>query len=272
MNETVLQPIKALLYHVVCLGDDARYLRLKGRLVLCAGRLGAYERACMQLLEVFVTPGSTAIDAGAGFGVYTHRLAALVGPAGRVLAFEPVPPVADALERSCAGLPQVSVYREALSNGERRTVGVRVPRLPAGTPEPALAQIVAWSDTPDPPGTWRTFQVPAEPLDNRLADLRNVTFLKADVEGHEAAFLEGARATIRAFRPAVQVECGGIARAWRLVAEWARDERYAIFNLRRGHLCPAPGGEGLSLNVYLLPAETVASLPGRLLAPEAVRP
>ena len=271
MNEVVLQSVKALLYHVVCLGDAARYLRLKGRLMLCAGRLGAYERACMQLLDAFVTPGSTAIDAGAGFGVYTHRLAALVGPAGRVLAFEPVPPVADALEQSCAGLPQVSVYREALSNGQRRSVRIRVPRLRTGTPEPALAHVLDSNDASVSPGTWRTFQVPAGPLDGRLAGLQNVTFIKADVEGHEAAFLEGAGATIRAFRPAVQVESGGIARAWRLVDTWARDERYVIFNLRRGRLCHARSGDALSPNVYLLPAETVASLPGRLLAPEAVR-
>jgi FkbM family methyltransferase len=45
-------------------------------------------------------PGETVVDAGAGYGYFTLLAADLVGPAGRVLAFEPEPRVAGLLRRS----------------------------------------------------------------------------------------------------------------------------------------------------------------------------
>ena len=47
-------------------------------------------------------PGDTAIDVGAHIGFFTMQMAALVGPAGRVYAFEPFDANADLLERSIA--------------------------------------------------------------------------------------------------------------------------------------------------------------------------
>src|SRR4051812_29921484 len=42
------------------------------------------------VLHTFVQPGNLVIDIGANVGFYSKRLAELVGPQGRVLAFEPV--------------------------------------------------------------------------------------------------------------------------------------------------------------------------------------
>ena len=44
-----------------------------------------------QLLPTLVSPGDWVLDIGANVGHYTLELARLVGPQGRVIAFEPVP-------------------------------------------------------------------------------------------------------------------------------------------------------------------------------------
>src|SRR3981189_491914 len=47
-----------------------------------------YERE-LAYLERLVSPGTTVVDAGANYGIYTVAAARLVGPSGRVLSFEP---------------------------------------------------------------------------------------------------------------------------------------------------------------------------------------
>ncbi|MFC7542969.1 FkbM family methyltransferase [Siccirubricoccus deserti] len=49
-----------------------------------------------------VKPGETVADIGANLGYYTVLLADLVGPGGRVMAFEPNPRLFDLLQRNVA--------------------------------------------------------------------------------------------------------------------------------------------------------------------------
>jgi FkbM family methyltransferase len=53
--------------------------------------LGTYEQDKVGLLRQFVKPGMVAYDVGANAGYYTLLLSRLVGPSGRVYAFEPLP-------------------------------------------------------------------------------------------------------------------------------------------------------------------------------------
>src|ERR687885_83981 len=52
---------------------------------------GGFEQAELEAAREHARAGSTAIDVGANVGVFTVVLARAVGPAGRVLAFEPFP-------------------------------------------------------------------------------------------------------------------------------------------------------------------------------------
>lgn len=60
-------------------------------------------------------PGSTTIDVGANIGMYTVALATRIGPAGRVLAFEPVPQTSHRLRANIAlnGLENVELFEAA---------------------------------------------------------------------------------------------------------------------------------------------------------------
>jgi len=53
--------------------------------------LGSYEHAKQKTFEKAVTMGSVVYDIGANAGFYTLLASVLVGPKGRVFAFEPVP-------------------------------------------------------------------------------------------------------------------------------------------------------------------------------------
>jgi tRNA G37 N-methylase Trm5 len=48
-----------------------------------------YERQTKSALRKLVSPGSLVLDIGANIGAHTLHLAQLVGPGGRVMAFEP---------------------------------------------------------------------------------------------------------------------------------------------------------------------------------------
>jgi FkbM family methyltransferase len=52
---------------------------------------GRYEEATSAFMERTIKPGDTVIDVGAHVGYFSLLMAALVGPSGRVLAFEPNP-------------------------------------------------------------------------------------------------------------------------------------------------------------------------------------
>ena len=80
-----------------------------------------------------------------------------------------------------------------------------------------------------------------------------MSFIKADIEGHEGAFLAGAVRTIEVFRPILQLESHGLGESDASLRQWAAQSGYDIFNLRRGRLERAPRGGRFSLNVYLIP-------------------
>ena len=77
-----------------------------------------------------VAPGMTVADIGAGSGYYVPRLAARVGPSGRVLAQDVVPSYLDALAQR--------VQQEGLSNVQLGMGDAHDPRLPAQSVDVAI--------------------------------------------------------------------------------------------------------------------------------------
>jgi FkbM family methyltransferase len=156
-----------------------------------------------RLVDDLVRPGQRVLDIGANWGLFTARLAKLVGPAGRVDAFEPHPAHAATLRAVAARMPGVDVHMTALSDhdGEAELV---IP-LDDGTPLTALASLGG----PAAPGTAAEQRVPV-PL-RRLDDVLGeghppVDVVKCDVEGHELEVLRGGERTLRRGRPALVLE------------------------------------------------------------------
>jgi FkbM family methyltransferase len=78
---------------------------------------GYWEMWLTETLSEVMQPGQVAVDIGANLGYFTLLMAELVGPTGSVHAFEPNPPIANRLIRSCdinGFRDRVTVYRDPL--------------------------------------------------------------------------------------------------------------------------------------------------------------
>lgn len=145
------------------------------------------------LLPHLADARTTAIDAGANKGIYTHHLRRRYA---RVVAFEPLPQMARALARAA---PRAEVHQIALSDQH----GTARLTLPVGFNELGSIETAVKSQTAVA-GPLEAHDVTVKPLDSFAFD--NVGLLKIDVEGHELAVLDGARGLIASCKPTVLVE------------------------------------------------------------------
>ena len=162
----------------------------------------------MHLLEFLCRGDADAIDVGANDGSYVHYMRRY---ARHVLAFEPMPNLADKLRRK---FPRdVTVEGIALSDKSGR-IELRMPVVD-GVVVTGCSTISREASATYP--AYRGIEVPMDTLDNVYRG--HAAIIKIDVEGHEQAVLDGAVETIRRCRPRVLVELletlapGGIQRA-----------------------------------------------------------
>lgn len=167
------------------------------------------EIALAELLPLrrYVPRGSCVVDVGANIGCHTVTYANWVGTDGVVVAFEPVLESFNCLEHNVKDLPQVMTVNAALSDTESYR-DIHVP------PENLGASCLT-----DDEG----------PIITVLLDdfhLRNVSFIKIDVEGYEVKVLRGAVKTILEWRPVMLIEVnrGALAR----YGSTAEELRYLI--------------------------------------------
>jgi len=144
-------------------------------------------------IPVFVPAGRTAVDVGAWWGPWTYWLSRRVP---EVYAFEPQHRLADFLRRVVG--PNVRVVEAALAD-RRGHAELVVPDVALG--QDALAHL---GGTDDARAGCGIAQVELRRLDDY--DLRDVGFIKIDVEGHELAVLHGATETLKRCRPTLLVE------------------------------------------------------------------
>lgn len=150
------------------------------------------------LLADYVEPKSTVLDVGAHIGTHTLTMARLVGPIGRVYAFE----------------PQKKIYRELVHNLELNRIENAVPlRFAIGSHE----EIIEMGQVYVPPSGPRNEGGVAvgrggDPTELRTIDsfaFQNVSVIKIDVERYEDPVIDGAAQTIRANLPVILVEIQG---------------------------------------------------------------
>jgi FkbM family methyltransferase len=160
---------------------------------LRSGRFRTEERE-FQSLESFVAAGDWVVDVGANVGHYTARLSKLVGPSGRVLAFEPVPRTFELLAANVRQCPydNITLFNLALSN----EASLAAMDVPAGTAGAYLAHLTD-CDT--------GLSVLCLPLD-AIPIPHPVRLVKVDAEGHELPVLQGMAKLLQRDRPILIVE------------------------------------------------------------------
>jgi FkbM family methyltransferase len=189
-------------------GERVACLPCKGVLQGCSMKIdwachrsyiyGVWEPEVVSALQEVVRPGCFAIDAGAHIGFFTLILSRLVGPAGRVIAFEPLPWNFSVLNYNvrinrCSNVDTVD---KALLDRKCELVA----NLPDDQPLPVGAGF-------SPSGGKEPITVDAVSLDDFLHDRQSrLHLIKVDVEGSELLVLRGACRTIETYHPTMIIE------------------------------------------------------------------
>jgi len=168
--------------------------------------LDMYEIATLAAIRRQVSAGWVVLDIGANIGAHTLPMANLVGPHGRVVAFEPTDYAFAKLQQNISLNPGIAdriLPRQAL--------------LVAETPEHQTATPIhsSWpltdAENVHPVHRGRLMTTDGArvvTLDQSVRELglERIDFIKLDVDGHEMSVLLGARETLRRFRPVLIME------------------------------------------------------------------
>lgn len=156
-----------------------------------------YEKD-MHVFRNLLAPGETAIDVGANMGFVTTMLASIVGPAGRVVSFEPSRTVFEKLRKTVAANGLEQVVPMNLGCGASSSVEC----LNEITSSSGNASIVGHGN--------HSTAIRVERLDDiPEAWASSVALLKIDTEGYEPEVLRGAARLIETHRPIIYLEMGG---------------------------------------------------------------
>jgi FkbM family methyltransferase len=161
---------------------------------------GTYELPVQNVLARYLQPGDIFYDIGANFGFFTAIAARLVGPSGRVYAFEPewhnTRRIRVNLELN--HLSNVSVLEKAVSC-KSGTGKLLLTHYPGGH---TLSTVMA------PPDVTATMAIETIAIDDAIENLEidPPTLVKIDVEGAELDVLYGMADTLKIFRPIVIYE------------------------------------------------------------------
>jgi len=180
-------------------------LDLREGIDLAIFAFGSFERETARALKKLVTPGSIVLDIGANIGAHTLNLGRLVGPTGKVYAFEPTTYAFTKLKRNLALNPEISA----------RVVAEQV-RL---TYEPKLDRPVeiysSWKVVGEERRHPKHLGI-AQPSDAATiltlddycsnSNISGIGFIKLDVDGFETEVLSGGIQTLRRDLPTICVE------------------------------------------------------------------
>jgi len=149
-------------------------------------------------LQQFVPSGAIVIDVGANIGFFAIKFGCWVGERGNVIAIEPESNNVKLLQRMIqrAGLGSVvEIVHAAATAADGETSLILDPYHPANH---RIGQ--------------SKVKVPARTIDSLMANHDvPVTLIKIDVQGAEAQVLQGAKETIRRYKPAIFIEIDSVA-------------------------------------------------------------
>jgi FkbM family methyltransferase len=166
-------------------------------------RHGDFEVSEQAFLKDYLREGDVFVDVGANIGLFTILAGRLVGPSGRVYAFEPCTQTYQRLVGNVQreGMSQIACHRLALSNATgEASLAVSQGEYGAWN---SLAGALADGETKAervPTVEWDVFSA-------RESLSKPVTVMKIDVEGWELPVIDGARSLLqRPEAPLLQVE------------------------------------------------------------------
>lgn len=162
-----------------------------------------YETLIERAYRSFLKEGDNCVDIGAHAGRHLFPMLHVIGSKGKVLAFEPIPRLADALQSNIDLLgwgENVDLRCMALSNEDGTTT------FNVAEDAPGFSGLL--KRTYDVPTRITEIEVTLGKLDNLARDFDSLRYVKLDAQGAEWLILQGAVETIRRLRPIVSFEFG----------------------------------------------------------------
>lgn len=188
-----------------------KYFQYLGKLKDIKERL--VEEPEIELLPHFIHEQDETLDIGANYAYYTERMANLCKQ-GKVYAFEPIPFTAEVAQKIIKKLKlnNVIFYQKGVSN-RTETIPFSVPKLDFGAISAGQAHIgtrnndLVKNSNYHISDNYETFDCEVVALDTfLLPSLKNLTFVKIDIEGAEYFALQGMKNTLLQFKPVVLIE------------------------------------------------------------------
>ncbi len=168
--------------------------------------LGAYEPRLLATYAPLLQPGWVVWDIGANVGAHTLHFARLVGPSGRVFAFEPTDFAFTKLQANLELNPDL----------RPRVRPQNLFLVDRDAQQPPQTVYASWPVGPidhpvDPehlgrPMRLTTARAATGDACAKTHALDRLDFVKLDVDGHELSVLRGMRATLARFRPILMME------------------------------------------------------------------
>jgi FkbM family methyltransferase len=164
----------------------------------------------VEIMHRFVRAGDVAFDIGANVGLHSIVLSRLVGPSGKLCAFEPNAELLHALKFTIEQLGNATLYSVALSNKDAESQ-LFIP------PDDTVASLADWtiaSPNYNQDGPSHVITCRERRLDDLIqaGQLPQPDFIKCDVEGAELRVFEGGIRTLsRVDAPIIMFEANECA-------------------------------------------------------------
>lgn len=157
-----------------------------------------HEPQASKLLPYIARPGDVVLECGANIGYYTLLLSKLVGEQGQIIALEPNP--------AACYLLRANLHLNRVTN-------VKVHELAVGNKDGTSQFYIRGafnlsSMTLESNGVIETREVKVQKIDTLIEQLAlpKLDLVRMDIEGYEAAALEGGIDSLRRFRPRLLIE------------------------------------------------------------------
>ena len=219
---------------------------------------GAYEPHVRKCLSALLRPGDTFVDVGAHIGFFSLLASSLVGPSGKVYAFEANCNLFERLQTNTSKYPWVRAFSRAVWSESGR-MSFSDPQQPGET---------GWGKLSLIRNEGHEVAVEAVSLDEWHVSVGSpsIRAIKIDAEGSEPFILEGARRMIASTRPILIIELNDdllreVRRPRETVIATLRDQKYEICALASQKIKKSENtGQGLSPEVLCIPTERIAKI------------
>jgi FkbM family methyltransferase len=157
-----------------------------------------YEPDNFNFLKTQCKPGSLVLDIGSHIGLFASVAAKIVGPKGKVFAFEPAPKT-NALLHQTIALNNLQNIVQPRNEAMAKQVGETVFFVSDENADNSNSMVSYLQDR-----KLHSINITVSTIDSfvKQARLRKVDFIKIDVEGAEYDAIQGAELTLKEMKPA----------------------------------------------------------------------